>query len=316
MPSVTRLQVNQLGPTFAAEVEGIDFSQPIDDALFAELKDTLHKYGVVIIRKTTLDDESMLALGRRFGELDNVTPHRLAGRKFRLDNDEIFDISNIDDKGNIVTKDDPERTSGANGNALWHADGAFNPRRTGVSMLRAVELPPPGSGGETKYIDSKTAYDDLPEEMKEKIEGLVGRNSIFHNRKTANPESPLFKDIDPMQKPLARHKVAQFHPETGRMNLYVTSYLHSFEDMPLEEGQELAKELFAHVTQDKYKFTHHWQDKGDLAIWDNTGVLHRATHGSYEGKHVRDMRRCSAFDTGPTAYGENDPGKVWQQGLA
>ncbi|KAH0846935.1 hypothetical protein AYO21_02369 [Fonsecaea monophora] len=315
MPSVTRLQITPLAETFAAEVEGIDFSKPIDDALFEELRDTVHKYGVVVLRKTALDDDSAIALGRRFGELDSVRAHRLAGRAMRIPNDEIFDVGNLDDKNEVVTVKDPNRTASANGNALWHADGAFNPRRTGVSILRGVELPPKGTGGHTEYLDTRTAYDDLPEEKKKEIEGLVGCNSLFHNRKTANPDSPLFLHINPMDHPLAKHKIAQLHEQSGRMNLYVTSYTHHIDGMDLEKGQKLLKELFEHVQQDKYKFVHHWQDNNDVAIWDNCAVLHRATHGEYEGKYRRDMRRVSVFDTGSTAYGENDVSTYWQQGL-
>ncbi|KAL6246964.1 hypothetical protein RBB50_006271 [Rhinocladiella similis] len=315
MPSVTRLQITPLATTFAAEVEGIDFSQPIDDALFQELKDAVTKYGVIVIRKTALDDDSAIALGRRFGELDSVKAHRLAGRAMRIPNDEIFDVGNLDDKSQVVTISDPNRHATANGNALWHADGAFNPRRTGISILRGVELPPKGTGGHTEYLDSRAAYDDLSDEKKKEIEGLVGCNSLFHNRKVANPDSPLFKDIDPATKPLAKHKIAQLHEASGRMNLYVTSYCHHIDGMDLEKGQAIIKELFEHCQQDKYKFVHHWHDNNDVAIWDNCAVLHRATHGDYEGKYRRDMRRVSVFDMGPTAYGENDVSTYWQQGL-
>lgn len=315
MPSITRLQVTPLAPSYAAEVEGVDFSKPLDDALFEELKDVVYKYGVVILRRTDLDDDSAIALGRRFGDLDSVKAHRLAGRAMRVPNDEIFDVGNLDDKNQIVTTSDANRTASGNGNALWHADGAFNPRRTGVSILRGVELPPQGTGGHTEYLDTRAAYDDLSEEKKLEISTLIGCNSLYHNRKTANPESPLFLDIDPMTKPLAKHKIAQMHEPSGRMNLYVTSYTHHIEGMDLDEGQKLIKELFEHCQQEKYKFTHNWHDNGDVAIWDNCAVLHRATHGQYEGKYRRDMRRVSVFDTGSTAYGENDVSTYWQQGL-
>lgn len=315
MPSVTRLQVTPLAPSYAAEVQGIDFSKPLDDILFEELRDAVYKYGVVILRKTGLDDDSAIALGRRFGDLDSVKAHRLAGRAMRVPNDEIFDVGNLDDKNQVVTTSDANRTASGNGNALWHADGAFNPRRTGVSILRGVELPPRGTGGHTEYLDCRSAYDDLSEEMKREITDLVGCNSLYHNRKTANPDSPLFLDIDPMTKPLAKHKIAQLHEPSGRMSLYVTSYTHHIEGMALEKGQKLIKQLFEHCQQEKYKFTHHWQENNDVAIWDNCSVLHRATHGQYEGKYRRDMRRVSVFDTGSTAYGENDVSTYWQQGL-
>lgn len=153
MPSVTRLQITPLAPTFAAEIEGIDFSQPVDDALFQELRDAISKYGVIVLRNTSLDDDSAIALGRRFGELDSVKAHQLAGRAMRIPNDEIFDVDNLDDKDQIVTTLDPQRHATASGNSLWHADGAFNPRRTGIAILRGVELPPKGTGGHTEYFD-------------------------------------------------------------------------------------------------------------------------------------------------------------------
>ena len=104
---------------------------------------------------------------------------------------------------------DPGRFAAANGNALFHADGSFNPRRTGLSMLRAVELPPKGLGGETEFLDCRAAYADLSPEMKEKIEPLVAWHSLVHNRKTANPDSPLFKHLEVLTSPLVKHKVAQ-----------------------------------------------------------------------------------------------------------
>lgn len=315
MGSIQPYETFPSGKTFAAEVHGLDFDKALSNAAFDYLRNAVSKYGVVILRQTSLTDDTAIALGRRFGELDSVKAHRLAGRAMRIPNDEIFDVGNLDHNSQVVTERDPNRTASANGNALWHADGAFNPRRTGVSILRGVELPPVGTGGETEYLDSRTAYQNLSDDLKAQIEGLVGCNSLFHNRKIANPESPLFLHIDPMDHPFARHKIAQLHEPSGRMNLYVTSYTHHIEGMPLAEGQALIKELFEHVQQDKYKFVHHWKDDNDVAIWDNTAVLHRATHGTYEGKHRRDMRRVSVFDTGSMAFGENDVSTYWQQGL-
>lgn len=78
----------------------------------------------------------------------------------------------------------------------------------------AHKLPPPGTGGETEYADSRTAYDDLPEETKKKLEGVVGNHSLFHSRKTAVPE--YFKDLDPTKYPMSKHKMVQMHEWSGR----------------------------------------------------------------------------------------------------
>jgi len=79
--------------------------------------------------------------------------------------------------------------------------------------------------------------------------------------------------------------------------------------MPLEEGQKLMQELFEHMKQDKYQYVHYWESPGDFVIWDNAGVLHQATIGTYLDKYVRDLRRVSTLDSGPAAYGMNDLGR-------
>ncbi|KAH0836942.1 hypothetical protein AYO21_01749 [Fonsecaea monophora] len=309
------LKFTPLGETFVAQVDGLDFSQPIPEAVRDELLAGLQKYGVLVARATNITDDTMIALGRQWGELDNITAHKKAGRKMRLPQDEIFDVGNIDPDNNIITAADPLRISSARGNALWHADGAYNPRRSGISILRAVELPPKGTGGETEFLDSRTAYEDLPAETKEKIRGLIGLNTLLWNRKQANPDMDMFKDIDCTKVPLSRHKLAQIHEPTGRGNLYIGSYNHHVEGLPVEEGRKLIDDLLKHVTQDKYKFAVHWENPGDVTFWDNTAVLHRATIGEYNGKYRRDMRRISTFDTSSWAWGENDPAKSTQIGL-
>lgn len=222
-----------------------------------------------------------------------------------------------DDK--LITDDDPVRTSSKRGNTLWHADGAYNPRRSGISIIRAVELPPKGMGGETEFLDSRTAYEDLPESKKEEIKNYVGMNTLLWNRKLANPEGTpayhMFQDIDCTKVPLSKHRIAQIHEPTGRGNLYIGSYTHHIEGMPVEEGRRIIDELLEHVTQDKYKLAVHYENPGDVVFWDNAAVLHRATIGLYEGKYRRDMRRISTFDDSSWAYGENHPERSSQVGL-
>lgn len=237
----------------------------------------------------------------------------------RLDIDEVFDVSNIDPDDQIITDVDPMRVSSRSGNALWHADGTYNPRRSGISIIRAVELPTKGTGGETEFLDSRSAYEDLSDAKKAEIKDYVGMNTLLWNRKVANPEGTvaydMFKDIDCARVPLAKHRIAQIHEPTARGNLYIGSYNHHIEGLPIEEGRRIIDELLAHVTQDRYRMAVHWGQPGDMAFWDDTAVLHRATIGSYGTRFRRDMRRISTFDKSKWAYGENDPNSSGQIGL-
>ncbi|KAH8901426.1 taurine catabolism dioxygenase [Thozetella sp. PMI_491] len=320
MPAATHpaatLSFKPLHKTFGAEVEGMEFSLPIHPHLINEITDAVHKNGVLVFRKANLDNEEHIAFSRQFGELDDVKAHIKAGRVMRFPHQpEIFDVSNLDENDQVVTDMDPMRKASNKGNTLWHADMAYNPQRCSYSLLRAVELPPKGTGGETEYLDSRTAYEELPQDMKDRIDNLITNNSLFHNRKLAAPE--VFKDVDPTKTPMSRHRLVQMHEASGRQNLYVTTYAHHFDGQTMEESQPLLSSLLDWVSQSKYKLSVPYENNGDLVMWDNRAVLHRATStGTYDGHHRRDMRRTTVKDSGAFGWGENGVGCSWQAGLS
>ena len=177
------------------------------------------------------------------------------------------------------------------GNALFHVDSSFNPRRASFSLLRAFELPPPGHGGDTDFADSRTAFDDLPEELKAELieKDYAAAHCMAHSRKVAAPE--FFKDLDVSTQPMHIHKILQKHELSGRMNLYIAAHAHHVVGVDKTKSDALLKQLLEYATQEKYRTSVAWQNPSDMIIWDNTCVLHRATGGIYEGKHRRDMRR-------------------------
>lgn len=319
MPSATgqsTLAFTPLHQTFGALVEGMQWDTSIPQATIDEICNAVHQYGVLVFRHANLDNKQHIDFSRRFGELDDVKAHIKAGRVMRFpDQPEIFDVSNLDKKGNILTNVDRVRVASNKGNCLWHADMAYNPQRCAYSLLRAVELPPSGTGGETLYLDSRTAYEDLPEDMKIRIDRLITNNSLFHNRKLAAPD--VFAAVEPLDSPMSRHKLVQVHEESGRKNVYVTTYAHHFDGQSMEESKPLLEELLQWVSQPKYMLTVKYKNNGDLVMWDNRAVLHRATaSGTYGGKHKRDMRRTTVKDAGTNGWGENGVGCSWQAGLS
>lgn len=290
-------------------------STPVSEELLTEIKQAIAQEGVLVFRNANLDNDAHIAFSRQLGDLYDVKAHIKAGRAMRFpEQPEIFDVSNLDDKGNIVTDMDPMRKEGNKGNFLWHADMAYNPHRAGYSLLRAVELPPKGTGGETQYLDSRTAYEELPQDMKDQIDSLVTHNSLMHNRKLGSPE--YFKSVEPLDAPMSQYKLVTPHEGSGRKNLYLTTYAHHLDGKTWEESKPMFDRLWEHLTQDKYVMTVHWENNGDLVMWDNTAVLHRATAtGSYGGVHVRDMRRTTTKDDGNYKYGENED-HSWEAGIS
>ncbi|KAL2865084.1 TauD/TfdA dioxygenase family protein [Aspergillus lucknowensis] len=306
-------KVTPIHPTFGCELEGVDWSKDISEEVYQEIRDVVDKYGVVACRKTGLSDEAHIKFSAHFGELDDVRPYQKAGRVHRLAYPELFDAGNIDPHTGDVAPLTAAQVIGNKANEQFHVDSSFNGRRAGHSLLLAHILPPKGTGGSTEYSDSRTAYEELPDETKQRIEGLVANHSLFHSRKKAVPE--YFKDTDPSKLPLSKHKLVQLHEPSGRRNLYIASYVYSIEGMPKDESDALIQELLTVVETPRYRVTIDWKDEGDMIIWDNTAVLHRATGGSYEGKFRRDMRRTTVKDMSSARFGLNGEGADWRVGL-
>lgn len=301
------IRITPIHPTFGAEVEGIDFSKPVPESVVAQVQQGIDKYGFLVFRKANLDNDSHGAFMRQFGELDSMPFIRRRGRF--PDKPYIFDVSNLDDNGEIIKSEDRVISLLKKGNELWHADMQYHPRRDKYSLLRSVEIPP--FGGETEFADSRTAYDELSSEWKKKLENAVCDCSLIHNRRVAAPD--LYKGVDPYEWPVSHFKAVYPHEGSGRKNLYVTSYVYRFQGYSIEESHRMIQELIDHGTQPKLVHRVTWKQAGDAVMWDNTAVWHRALDASeYIHKFRRDMRRTNTFDNGPYAWGENKVGDDWK----
>jgi alpha-ketoglutarate-dependent 2,4-dichlorophenoxyacetate dioxygenase len=262
-----QIKYTPLHPTFGAECHGVDFSRALPSDVVDEIRDGLAKYGVLVFRQAQLDDARHVAFAAQLGDLDDSTPYIKAGRKHRLaPYTELFDVSNLDDDGSVVSKDSLRYQLGL-GNGLFHVDSAFNPRRAGYSILRAHELPPKGTGGATAFADSRTAYADLDDGTKEEIKDYVVGNSLWHSRRLAAPDCEFLRAMDPEKHFMARHALVQCHEPSGRMNLYIAHHAHHIDGLPKEEGQHIIRMLLAHATQPKYTFEVEWENNGDIVIW-------------------------------------------------
>ncbi|OWY58523.1 taurine catabolism dioxygenase [Alternaria alternata] len=302
--------VKQLHSTFGAEVVGADFTNMTNEQ-FDEIKQAMAKYSVLVFRKANLSDDEHVAFSRKLGELHDLKLHV---KNHRFKHLELFDVGNVDDDGKPFAVDSP-RTLFGRGNAVFHNDSSFNRQRASWSILRAVKLPPPGTGGETEYADSLAAWDNLDEELKGELlkRELVGVHSFLQLRKLGAPE--YFADVDPYSQPMARHKIVSTHEPSGRKTLYVGNYLHHIEKpdgtpLPEEENAALMEKLIGHVTRPENVLRLEWYDNGDMIAWDNVSTLHRATGGIYEGKFTRDMRRTTVKDDSPEGWGVNSTEKV------
>ena len=269
-------------PSFGAEMSGIDITRPLSDVDRRAVIAAQNTWGITVWRNTGLDDETHIAFSRAFGHVE-LAP-ALAGRRGRFAHRELFDAGNLDTDGRII--DNEMIRLHKKGDRLWHTDSSFMALRSAQSLLLCHEAPP--EGGRTWFADMRTAYADLPEAMKDRIEGLKARHSLWWSRKMAGFP---FTDDEIDQRPHAVHPLVHVHAGSGRKALYVAAHARDIVGMPSDEGRALLQELIAFATQPEYVFSIAYAP-GDLAIWDNLCSMHRG--GDFdERNHRRDMRRTT-----------------------
>ena len=261
-----KITVTRLTDAFAAEIAGVDIARPIDETTWAEIRAALDEHSVLLFRGTSLDDDTQVAFSRRFGELEiSRSMNPAAGTPFARQ-------SNLDIKTGAVIPSEDRRMIYQLANMLWHTDSSFKKVPSLCSLLSARIVPP--EGGATEFASARAAYPSLPEARKRRVEDAVVVHDFSWSRDQVRPG--FFTAEERAVYPPVRHPLVRRNPVNGRKSLFLGAHASHVEGLPIEEGRALLKELLAHVTQPQFCYRHEWQ-VGDLVIWDNRCVLHRAT---------------------------------------
>jgi alpha-ketoglutarate-dependent 2,4-dichlorophenoxyacetate dioxygenase len=289
----SELTITPIHPCFGARIEGVDLTQPIDQATFTAILDAFQEYSVLVFHDQRFTDEQQMAFSRRFGPLEETI--KATGRENRL-HPNLVDLSNTDpEQGGKLMDWTDRRMMYQSGNQLWHTDSSFKPVPAMSSMLSGREVPP--VGGETEYVSMRHAYATLPDAMRRRLEGKVAVHSILYSRSTIakglfDPEAE--KDLPPVRQALVRA-----NPANGRKSIYIGSHAWYIEGMPYDESRRLLDELLAHTTRPECVYQHRWK-QWDFVIWDNRCMLHRGRPWD-AATHKRVMRRTTVAGEGPTA---------------
>jgi alpha-ketoglutarate-dependent taurine dioxygenase len=167
---------------FVAKITGVELGRPIDEATRRAIEHAMDQYAVCVLTGQHLEDEELIAFSRLYGSLE-AAPHvgrnaGAAGRKRRIPDRQIWDISNLDENGSI-RGDQDARSSLLSTTQLWHTDLSFRQGSATWSILHAKVIPP--AGGDTEFADTRAAYDALPDAMKRTLAGLVAEHSLWHS---------------------------------------------------------------------------------------------------------------------------------------
>jgi len=264
-----------------AEVRGVDLTK-IDDATFRQLHDIWLDHLLLVFRGQKFAAQDLVTLVKRFGiPVTSSNLHkrsleeRIANKVFNLP-PEVTVVTNVRENGK------PVGILG-DGEVVWHSDFSFKEEPTAARMLLAVEIPP--AGGSTYFSNCYAAYDALSPEMKKRVSGMsIKQANIVDTAMQLRPGASLDMDIRDIPGP--SHPVISTHPETGR-NMIFLGRRHSayVNGCTLEESEALLDELWAHSTDPRFVYEHHWQ-VGDVVVWDNRATLHRRDAFNSDSRRV------------------------------
>lgn len=274
-------EFRRMGPQIGVEVTGVDV-KALDAAGFEAIYQAWLDYNVLVVRDQDLAIGDFLSYSRRFGP---VVPHpSKSTRHPAVPEITMLGTNKFDADGNLI---DAIYRRGAEG---WHTDGAYNQQPFKATQLYALAVP--SCGGDTRFASGYSAYEALPDRLKQRLEGVKGAFTYGGRRRG----SPLLDKEDQDWKPVF-HPIIRVHPETGRKSLYFDpGKIVEIVGCESEESDALVPELKAYMIQPDAEYRHKWR-KGDIVIWDNRCSYHKAA-GDYPPEEDRIHWRVSINDYG------------------
>jgi alpha-ketoglutarate-dependent taurine dioxygenase len=275
------VSITKFGEHLGAEISGVDLSRHLDERTFAAVSDAFFEHQVVFFREQRLTPSQQVAFTRRFGELE----HHVR-KEHRLDaHPEILVVSNVlDERGRAIGVQDAGR--------FWHSDLSYKQVPSLLSALYALEVPVRNGVvlGATSFASTTAAYDALPDELKRRLEGLRNVHSYrFYRAKNLqaqraeqargarvveehSPSEEQLKSVPDIEVPVVRT-----HPVTGRKGLFINEgHTACIAGLPEGESAALLAQLCSHIVAPQFRYEHTWR-AGDLLMWDNAAVQHKAT---------------------------------------
>lgn len=278
------LTVTPSGAACGATITGVDLTQPLSDDLVAEIRAHWLEHKVVAFPNQPLAPEDLERFAEYFGEIgeDPFFGH-IEGYP------NICAIQrNADEKTTIFAE-------------FFHTDWSFMAVPPAGTALFGITIPP--EGGDTLFADQVKAFEEMPDDLREKFENLTAIHSAalgyapdgaYGEEDQKQGRSMVIKPSEKARE-TCEHPLVRTHHETGKQALFSSvAYIKGFDGYSTEEANALLGELYMYQTQEQFVYRHKWE-KDMLVMWDNRSLLHAAT-GGYDG-YDRLLHRVTIADT-------------------
>ena len=278
------LTVTPSGAPCGATISGVDLTQSLCDDQIAAIRAHWLEHKVVAFPDQALEPEDLERVTRYFGEIGE---------------DPFF--GHIDGYPNICAIQRAADETTPIFAEFFHSDWSFMAVPPAGTALFGITIPP--QGGDTLFADQVKAFEEMPDELRARVEDLTAVHSAalgyapdgaYGDEDQASGRSMAIKPSEKARE-TCEHPLVRTHRETGKKALFSSAaYIQGFAGMEAEASGNLLMELYAYQTQEAFIYRHQWQPNM-LVIWDNRSLLHAAT-GGYDG-FDRLLHRCTIADT-------------------
>ena len=255
-------KLEKIDATLGAIITNINLAD-MDDASWAFVDDAFAKHAALVFPGQFLNENDQEIFSNHFGDLE-----LLRGP----DGGKVVPISNVKPDGTISNKEEHVFKT-LRGNEGWHMDSTYMPLAAKAGVLSAKTVPP--TGGETELADMRAAYDALDENTKIEIEQLAAYHSLYQSQAKNGYIVKTGTGYGYHTQGAPLRPLVKKHPVTGRNALCIGRHAYKIPGMEDEDASALLEELLENACQAPRIYKHQWAP-GDLMIWDNRCVLHRA----------------------------------------
>lgn len=263
-----QLGFRPLSESMGVEVTGIDLRRPISQEQQRRLSDAFDRHHLLLVRGQDITPEQQAAFGRIFGQIALRERNRIKN--------EVAETQHVSNK----------REDGVfgQGELDFHIDQLFQEEPLNALILYAIEVP--DEGGDTRFSNAMAAYEQLPEAVRRRADGLQCRHAYMYSGDLAKSWNMEQADEN---APTAVHPMMWQHPPSGRKAVWVNK-LTTVEvlGMPADEAAELMEQVRKPLYEERNCYTHKWRP-GDLLLWNNKTLQHART--PFDNGQPRTLRR-------------------------
>ena len=275
------LTLTPLTPTLGARITGLDLATPPSAPIAAELRAALARYSVLHLPDQAVTDAAQIAFSEIFGPLESTRPGADGAGS------PLIVLSNLAPDGAIVPPTDRQMLNNR-ANQSWHHDSSFKPAPARVSILSARLIP--SRGGNTEFAAMRAAFAALAPEEQARLRPMTAIHDFAWSRRRVDPA--LVTEAEAAAHPPVRQPVVRDENPHGPA-LYLGAHARTIEGLDEAEARALIDRLMAHATSPDFTYSHAWSP-GDMLVWDNRAVAHRATPFAATGERRRMVRTTVA----------------------